>query len=67
MQKQENYTDARYSIGTYIRLHTDDLWNGMFGIIDDLVGDTIVVHCTRMPLHRYYVNVYDAGSILELV
>ena len=67
MYEQSNTANIRYSIGTYIKLHTDDIWNGLVGIIDDLVGDTIVVYCTLMPLHRYYVNIYDAGSILEVI
>ena len=58
---------TQYSIGTHIKLHTDDTWNNLHGIVDDLVGDIIAVFCVAMPQHRYFVCNDDAGKILELI
>ena len=60
-------TSTEYSKGTYIKLHTNDAWNNLHGIIDDLIGDTIAVFCVSMPQHRYFVYHNDAGRILELI
>ena len=57
----------RYSIGTHVKLHTHDNWNNLYGVVDDLVGDTIAVYCINMPLHRYFVSIKDAGKVLEFV
>jgi len=57
----------KYSIGTQVILHTNDTWNDLHGIVDDLLGDTIAVFCITMPLYRYYVNTNDAICILEPV
>ena len=56
-----------YSIGTCVKLHTNDDWNDLYGIIDDFVRDTIAVYCISMPSSRYYVDISEAGNILELV
>ena len=56
-----------YSVGTHIKLHTNDAWNNLHGIVDDLLGDIIAVFCVTMPQYRYYVSCNDAGNILELV
>jgi hypothetical protein len=57
----------KYSIGTHVKLHTDDTWNDLHGIIDDLMGDVIAVFCVTKPMYRYYVSFNDAGRILELL
>jgi len=56
-----------YSVGTYVKLHTNDTWNDLHGIVDDLLGDFIAVFCITMPMYRYYVSYHDASNILELV
>jgi len=56
-----------YEKGTFIRLHTSDSWNNLVGIVDEVLGDTIVVFCTLMPMARYFVNIFDAESVLERV
>jgi len=56
-----------YSVGTHIKLHTNDAWNNMHGIVDDMLGDIIAVFCVTMPLYRYFVSASDAGRILELL
>jgi len=56
-----------YSVGTYVKLHTNDTWNDLHGIVDDLLGDVIAVFCITMPLYRYYVNSNDAYRVLELI
>jgi len=56
-----------YSIGTHVKLHTQDTWNDMYGIVDDHIGNVIAVSCIALPLYRYYVSFDDAGNILELV
>jgi len=56
-----------YSIGTYVKLHTNDTWDDLHGIIDNYHGDVIAVFCITMPLYRYYVNKNDANRVLELV
>ena len=58
---------TEYSIGTHIKLHTNDSWNNLHGIIDDLIGDNIAVFCVAMPQYRYFVRPHDAGRILELI
>jgi len=57
----------KYSIGTYVKLHTNDTWNDLHGIVDDLLGDVIAVFCIKMPMYRYYVRFDDAGRVLELL
>ena len=57
----------KYSIGTCVVLHTNDAWNNLTGIVDDLLGDVIVVFCITKPLYRYYVSCDDAGIILERI
>ena len=57
----------KYSVGTYVKLHTNDTWNDLHGIVDDLLDDTIAVFCITMPLYRYFVSSRDAVRILELV
>ncbi|MCL2152627.1 MAG: hypothetical protein FWH57_06680 [Oscillospiraceae bacterium] len=56
-----------YSIGAHVKLHTDDTWDNLHGIIDDLMGDIIAVFCVTKPMYRYYVSFNDAGRILELL
>ena len=58
---------TKYTVGTQIKLHTDDAWNNLHGIIDDKVGDVLAVFCVAMPLHRYFVYVNDVGRVLELI
>jgi len=41
--------------GQYVRLHTDDDWNGLYGIISDTTDVAIAVFCVGMPSHRYYI------------
>ena len=57
----------KYSVGTCVKLHTNDAWNDLHGIIDGLMGDFIAVFCVTKPMYRYYVNYCDAGRVLELV
>ena len=59
--------NTEYSVGTHIKLHTNDAWNNLHGIVDDQLGDTLAVFCITMPLYRYYVSYRDAGSVLELI
>jgi len=56
-----------YSIGTRVKLHTEDDWDELYGIIDDLIGDTIAVYCRAMPSYRYFVSLNEAGKRLEPV
>jgi len=56
-----------YEKGTFIKLHTNDSWDNLVGIVDEILGDTIVVFCTLMPMARYFVNIYDADTVLERV
>jgi len=56
-----------YSVGACVKLHTNDDWNNLYGIIDDCIRDTIAVCCISMPTSRYYVDINEAGDILELV
>jgi len=58
---------TEYTVGTHIKLHTNDTWNNLHGIVDDKIGDIIAVFCVAMPQHRYFVCPNDAGEILELV
>ena len=71
MQNNRQYRKStiimKYSVGTYVKLHTNDTWNDLHGIVDDLLDDTIAVFCITMPLYRYYVNSGDAVKALELV
>jgi len=56
-----------YTIGTRVKLHTNDAWNNLYGIVDEFVGDNIVVYCINMPSYRYFVGMDEAGKILELL
>ena len=56
-----------YEKGTYVILHTNDAWNDLHGIVDDLLGDTIAVFCITNPMHRYFVSVNEAARKLEPV
>jgi len=56
-----------YVKGTHVRLRTGDSWDNLVGIIDEVQGDIIIVFCTLMPISRYFVNIYDAEKVLELV
>jgi len=56
-----------YEKGTYVILHTNDAWNDLHGIVDDLLGDTIAVFCVTNPAHRYYVSIHEAARKLEPV
>jgi len=56
-----------YEKGSYVILHTNDAWDEMHGIVDDLLGDFIVVFCVTNPASRYYVNVNEAARKLEPV
>ena len=56
-----------YSVGTHVKLHTNDTWNDMHGIIHDLNPEAIEVFCVTKPLYRYFVSYNDAGRVLELV
>ena len=56
-----------YTKGTHVRLHTHDSWDNLVGIVDEIHGDTIVVFCTMLPIFRYFVNIYEADKVLEIV
>ena len=56
-----------YVKGAHVRLHTGDSWDNLFGIVDEVYGDTIAVFCTLMPIFLYFVSVLDAESVLEIV
>jgi len=56
-----------YAIGARVKLHTDDAWNELYGIIDEFIGDTIAVYCITKPLYRYYVGIDEIGNVLELL
>ena len=56
-----------YVKGAHVKLRTDDSWDNLFGIVDEIHGDTIAVFCTLKPMFRYYVSVFDADNILEIV
>jgi len=59
--------NTEYLKGSYVILHTNDAWNDLHGIVDDLLGDTISVFCVTKPTYRYYVSVNEAARKLELV
>jgi len=42
--------------GFFVRLHTDDEWNGQYGMICDVSAGVIAVFCVAMPLYKYYVR-----------
>jgi hypothetical protein len=42
--------------GQYVRLHTNDDWNGLYGIIDYATDEIIAVFCVAMPFLNYYVR-----------
>jgi len=56
-----------YRIGKSVRLITDDSWDGLTGVIDDLIGDFLAVFCVTKPSYRYFVAIEDADRILELI
>ena len=57
-----------WEIGQYVKLHTDDEWNDLYGIILDICEEEkiIVVFCVTMPCYKYYVPMDAADNILEL-
>jgi len=57
----------RYSVGTRVKLHTHDDWDSLYGIVDELVGNTIAVSCITMPQYRYFVSLDDASRVLEFI
>jgi len=56
-----------YSVGDKVRLRTHDSWNDLYGIIENILGDVIVVFCVTMPTHRYFVWLNDACDKLEVM
>jgi hypothetical protein len=54
-------------LGQYVRLRTDDEWNGLYGIICGITEDIIAVFCVAMPMYLYYARRCDEDSILEPV
>ena len=56
-----------YSVGDQVRLHTHDSWNDLYGIIENVLGELIVVFCVTMPMYRYYVWRNEANIVLELM
>jgi hypothetical protein len=54
--------------GLYVRLHTGDEWNGLYGIISEISDEIIAVFCVTMPLYRYFVwRDGNEAQILEYV
>ena len=53
--------------GQYVRLHTDDEWNGLYGIIYEATDEYILVFCVIMPAFLYYVQRGDEARVLEIV
>jgi hypothetical protein len=54
--------------GQYVRLHTDDEWDGLYGIICEAADGHVLVFCVAMPLYKYYVRLCgDEARVLEIV
>ena len=58
---------TEYPKGAYVRLHTNDDWNDLHGIVDDLLGDFFAVFCVTKPLFRYYISTSEVAGKLELI
>ena len=59
--------EGMYKVGQFVRLHTSDNWNELYGIIDEICGDIIAVYCITMPSWRYHVQMENAGNVIELL
>jgi hypothetical protein len=54
--------------GSCVRLRTNDEWNGLYGIIDEISDEIVAVFCVPMPCYRYFVRRDGSETqILELV
>ena len=53
--------------GTYVRLRTDDEWDQLFGIVDNIYNEVIKVFCIAIPYRMYYVTTDIADGVLEAV
>jgi len=53
--------------GQYVRLHTDNEWDGLYGIICEATDEYILVFCVTMPAYRYYIQRGDEARIIEIV
>jgi len=58
---------TKFTIGQYVKFNTGDEWDGLLGVIENFVGDTITVSCISLPSYRNFVNLNDADSVLELI
>lgn len=59
-----------YTVGQYVLLHTNDEWNGLYGIIEKITESTLTVFCINLPWWRYYLNLDDFDSLqktLEII
>jgi hypothetical protein len=56
-----------WKIGQHIKLHTNDEWNKLVGVIDTIWGDTIAIFSVLMPCYRYFVTFDNADKILERI
>jgi len=52
----------------YVRLHTNDEWHGLYGIINDITDECITVFCVKYPLYMYFVwRNGNESQILEFI
>ena len=56
-----------FNVGDYVLLHTDDDWNGHYGMIDKIDNNIIEVFYILLPGHRYLINPEFANRILETI
>ena len=54
-------------IGQCIRLRTNDEWNGLYGIVYEIVDDLIIIFCINKPGYKYFVRYKDANNVLEIL
>ena len=54
-------------VGQLIRLHTDDEWDGLYGMVFKIGGDEIIIFCMAKPYYNYIVKRENIRDVLEIL
>ena len=54
-------------IGQYVRLHTNDEWHGLYGIVCEIRNDEIIIFCMNKPCYNYVVKLEYIDDVLEVL
>ena len=56
-----------FCVGQYVRVNGHGEFDGMYGIVHDMVGEYIVIWAVRNPSEKCFVRCDEADEVLKKI